>query len=103
MEKKNLKTKATASIFLTLFLMSMLSSAFITQLVAALPNGSLVGLWHFDEGTGSTASDSSGNGNDGTLSGGKFGNALIFDGVDDYVHIPYDVSLDITGEITIEA
>ena len=27
----------------------------------------LVGLWHFDEGSGDTAADNSGNGNDGTL------------------------------------
>ena len=98
-----MKTKATASIFLTLFLLSILSSAFITPLVAASPNGSLVGLWHFDEGMGSTASDSSGNGNDGTLSGGKFGNALSFDGVGDYVEVPDSSSLDITGSITLEA
>jgi hypothetical protein len=46
----------------------------------------LVGEWHFD----GDAKDSSGNGNDGTIYGatfveGKFGKALSFDGVDDYV------------------
>jgi len=55
-------------------------------------NTDIKGLWHFTDGTGSTASDASGNGNNGTLtngpiwtSSGKFGNALAFDGVDDYV------------------
>ena len=54
----------------------------------------LVGYWKFDEGSGTTASDSSGYGNTGTLSTGasapgwttgKVGGALSFDGVDDYV------------------
>ena len=45
----------------------------------------LVGWWRFDDGTGTTAADSSGNGNDGTLMGsltwttdGKMGGALQF-------------------------
>ncbi|MFZ5985502.1 MAG: LamG domain-containing protein [Bacillota bacterium] len=54
----------------------------------------LVGCWSFFEGGGTTVRDISGNGNTGTLlpagSGptwttGKFGNALSFDGTDDYV------------------
>ena len=54
----------------------------------------LVGYWTFDEGSGTTASDSSGNNNTGTLTGGptwatgKIGGALSFDGVDDYIAIP---------------
>jgi hypothetical protein len=57
---------------------------------AADPN--LVGWWKFDEGSGTTADDSSGNGNDGTLQGnpqwvaGKIGGALEFDG-DDSVNV----------------
>ncbi|MBC8185657.1 T9SS type A sorting domain-containing protein, partial [candidate division KSB1 bacterium] len=52
-----------------------------------------VGLWHFNEGSGTTASDASGNGNDGQIIGaswttqGKFSNALSFDGNDDRVQI----------------
>ena len=57
---------------------------------------SLVGCWKFDEGSGTIAYDSSGNGNDGTLVladnaissawvSGMYGSALSFDGVDDYV------------------
>ena len=43
-----------------------------------------VGIWLFDEGKGGTAADTSGNGNDGTISGakwaeGKFGGALEFE------------------------
>ena len=53
------------------------------------------GFWKFDETSGSTAADSSGNSRDGTLVNmenadwvaGKYGNALEFDGVDEYVEI----------------
>ena len=44
-----------------------------------------VGQWNFDEKSGTTAYDTSGNGNDGTLTNGpswargKFGSALSFD------------------------
>ena len=59
----------------------------------------LVAEWHFDEGSGSVAADSSGNGNDGVIHGatwveGKYGKALSFDGVDDYVDCGNDASLD---------
>jgi hypothetical protein len=53
----------------------------------------LVGSWHFNEGSGTVAYDSSGNNNNGTLVNsptwvdGKFGKALSFDGIDDYVNI----------------
>jgi prepilin-type N-terminal cleavage/methylation domain-containing protein len=56
-------------------------------------NSDLVGYWKLDEGTGTTANDSSGNGNTGTLTNGptwitgKVDNALSFDGVDDYIRI----------------
>ena len=55
-----------------------------------LMNG-LVGWWKFDEGSGTIAYDSSGNGNHGNLNNGptwtsgKIGGALSFDGVDDLV------------------
>ncbi len=69
----------------------------------------LVGYWTFDEGQGTTAFDSSGNGLDGTLMGnpkwvsGQVGGALDFDGNDDYVQIPDDPLLALTKEITIAA
>jgi len=79
----------------------------------------VVGAWHFDEGEGTIAHDTSGEGNDGTLYDanstnddgntppqwvdGKFGKALEFDGVDDYVEVPDSESLNITDEITVMA
>jgi hypothetical protein len=64
--------------------------------------------WKFDESSGTTASDSSGNNNAGTLTNmvgtewtaGKSGNALSFDGVDDYV-TRSALSANIAGECTI--
>lgn len=69
----------------------------------------LVGYWRFDEGSGTVAGDSSGNGNTGTLTNGPqwvkgvSGNALQFDGLDDYVAISSSSSLTIPGnQITVE-
>jgi hypothetical protein len=68
----------------------------------------LVGYWKFDEGSGSTVVDISGNGNTGTLNSGpvwvdgKFGKALSFDGVDDHVQVPQSSSLDVTDQISVE-
>ena len=67
----------------------------------------LVGWWRLDEGSGTTAADSSGNGNDGTLQGnpqwvtGVVGSALEFDGDGDYVNCGNDAIFDITEEITL--
>ncbi len=72
----------------------------------------LVGLWHFSQN--STASngvkDSSPYGNNGTATNsplftnsGKFGTAWRFDDVNDYVDAGNAASLNITGNITIEA
>ena len=75
----------------------------------ALAATGLVGYWKFDEGSGTTASDSSGNGNTGTLHGGatwtvgKSANALDFNGVNGYVQIPQSSSLDVTAQVTVEA
>jgi len=62
-----------------------------------LPGGTgLVAYWSFDEGSGLVAGDVSGNGHDGVLTNfpalptwvvGKVGEALDFDGVDDYIDI----------------
>jgi len=52
----------------------------------------LITLWHFDEGTGATASDSSGHYDTGTIVGaptwttGVFGDALTFNGTSQYVY-----------------
>jgi len=63
--------------------------------------GGLVGCWNLDETSGLTAADGSGSGNNGTLvngptwnpTGGQIGGALVFDGIDDYVDLGTDSSL----------
>jgi prepilin-type N-terminal cleavage/methylation domain-containing protein len=70
-----------------------------------------VGAWSFETlGTGNVVFDSSGYGNNGTVYGAtlvagmeQLGNALQFDGVDDYVDCGNNASLNITDEITISA
>jgi len=66
-----------------------------------------VGLWHFNEGSGHGAHDETSYQNDGSISGaewsdGKFGGALGFDGIDDYVLVPNSPSLNVES-ITMEA
>ena len=79
----------------------------ISYLTKGLPSG-LVGLWHFDEGEGNFACDNSMYGNNGTLINGpqwvyaKFGQALSFNGVDEYVEIASDLSI-MPATLTVEA
>ena len=86
------------------YLCWMMAASF---LVAAPAYSAQVGVWSFEEGSGTTTADGSGNGNLGILSGGPLwiagptGNGLEFDGnrvlVDDHP------SLDIAGPITVAA
>jgi len=69
-----------------------------------------VAQWTLDDGAGTIAADSSGNGNDGVLIGeplwvaGIIGGALELDGVDDYVDCGNPSMLDFgTGDFTISA
>jgi hypothetical protein len=62
--------------------------------VAKAADPALLGWWQFDEGTGTTVKDSSGNGHDGTLIGGatwttgRFGGGIQLNGTSAYVSIP---------------
>jgi glucose/arabinose dehydrogenase len=72
------------------------------------PATGLVGAWSFDETAGTTASDASGNGNTGAISGatrgtGRYGGALSFDGVNDWVTVNDTNALDLTTGMTLEA
>jgi hypothetical protein len=79
--------------------------------IAGATTGSLAALWHFDESTGLSASDSSGNGNSGVLTGntvppafapGKFGNAINFNGVDNFVQVADNAGLEPSSQVTVE-
>jgi len=69
-----------------------------------------VGYWKFDENTGTTVYDRSGNGNDGTFVNspswvqGKHGTALDFNGSNEYINCGNDSSIDMTtNDFTVEA
>jgi hypothetical protein len=71
-----------------------------------VPISGLVGWWNFDEGSGTSAADSSGNGNTGTLhgsplptwtTGGYYNGALSFDGAQNYVSVPTSASLNLSS------
>ncbi len=59
------------------------------SLLAGTAQAGLVAHWSLDDGSGTIAHDSSGNGNDGTLMGGPVWaeQGIAFDGVDDWIDI----------------
>ncbi len=87
-----------------------LGAALIGMIVQARgQTAGLVAAYGFNEGTGTTAGDISGNGNNGTIDGatwttsGKYGGALVFNGTSALVTITDSASLDLTTGMTIEA
>jgi len=83
-----------------------LSPAEVADLYSFAPGP--VGHWKFDEGSGTSAVDSSGNGNAGTLTNGptwtqgKIGKAVNFDGSNDVVNVG-DISAFNLSQLTVEA
>ncbi len=76
----------------------------------SLPTSGLVGYWKFDEGSGTSAADSSGKGNTGTLANsptwtttGKDAGALTLNGTSQYVTVPDSASLNLSGSWTASA
>jgi chitodextrinase len=69
----------------------------------------LVAAYSFNEGSGTTVNDASGNGNSGTISGatwttaGKYGSALVFNGRSSRVNINDSASLHLSSGMTLEA
>jgi glucose/arabinose dehydrogenase len=73
------------------------------------PAPGLVAAFGFDEGVGGSVADASGRGNGGVVAGagwaagGRFGSALSFDGVNDWVTVADAASLDLAAGMTLEA
>ena len=69
----------------------------------------LVAYYSFDQGSGTTVTDVSGNNNTGSIVGatwttsGKFNGALSFDGTNQRVDIPNTASLQLSSAMTLEA
>jgi PKD repeat protein len=84
------------------------NEATATTLAGPPPISGLVAAYNFDEGSGVTVADASGNGNTGTINGaswtpqGKYGSALSFDGVNDLVAITGSASLNVSTAMTLE-
>lgn len=105
--KKSQKNETSLLILVLLFAFSWPSlNSFGNANLSEDYSDNLVAYWNFDEGIGDILYDRSGNGYDGKIYGAKWvvgirGEALYFDGVDDYVDIG-DV-LDFDGDFTISA
>ncbi|MEO5953384.1 MAG: LamG-like jellyroll fold domain-containing protein, partial [Chloroflexia bacterium] len=76
---------------------------------APLSENGAVAAFGFDEASGLSVLDSSGSANVGTLLGaariakGKYGGAVVFDGIDDVIEIPSSASLNLPLGLTLEA
>jgi len=79
----------------------------ISNVGSASTTAPLKGYWRFDEGSGNTAADASGNNNHGQLinaptwTAGHDGSAVSLDGINDFVEVNDAASLDIAGVFTI--
>ena len=84
-------------------------TGYITVATVSANTGGLVAAYNFEEASGATVVDASGQGNHGAISGaarttsGKFGRALSFDGVNDWVAVNDANSLDLTTGMTLAA
>jgi hypothetical protein len=84
------------------------NAATSAAVAVAVHNTGVVAAYGFDEPSGTTASDGV-NGHHGTVTGatrvptGRYGGALSFDGIDDWVSIPHDPALNLSAGMTIEA
>jgi len=76
------------------------------------PSGYTRGLWHLNEGNGTAVNDSSGqspanhgtlNPNGGNWEAGRYGSCYNFTGIDELVSVSDASSLNVTGELTLEA
>mgnify|MGYP001097735232 CR=1 FL=1 len=83
--------------------------SFETLPFAPVTDPNLVGWWKFDDGSGVNVFDSSGHGNHGSFIGdpqwviGQNGDALQFDGIDDWVEVPHAANLTVDNEVTVMA
>ncbi len=77
--------------------------------VTSAADPSLVGWWKLDETSGTTAADSSGNGNTGTVNGpatwvaGQLGGGLQLSGTNNFVECGNGASLNMRAQVTLSA
>ena len=91
--------RRTISIFFFIFLLDLAAPRVV--------DANLIGWWKLNEGSGTTAIDSTGNGNDGIFQGdprwatGVHGGAIELDGVGDYLDCGAGDPLNLTDQVTI--
>src|SRR5438132_3668388 len=109
LDVKKASARGLAIGFATALVSLSTGSAKATSAQTAVAGSGLVAAYSFDEGSGTTAADSSGDGNTGTISNatwtpaGKFGSALSFNGTSSWLTVPDSSSLDLTTAMTLEA
>lgn len=97
-----MKAKYSLTVIVILFVVGALASSSH----ARIDLNNLVGMWLFDEGQDDVAADESANKNEGILQNGtkwvegQSGEALQFDGSDDFVDVGNAENLSITGDFT---
>src|SRR5262245_14905171 len=102
-------TLVKANAFKNNFDPSAAATAWFANAASPVAGSGLVAYWKFDEGSGTTVADASGNGNKGTLvneplwTAGRVGNALYFDGINDNITVPDSNSLDLSNSFTLSA
>ena len=100
------KPNGTGAVLLAIIVF-LLSRSSPTSAQSGSPG--LVAAYSFDEGTGNSVADLSGNNINGTVVGatwvanGMYGNALAFNGISSYVDLGNRTALQLTGSMTIEA
>src|SRR5262249_40455796 len=88
--------------------LSSYSNTSTASTTGAPPPSGLVAAYGFNEGSGTSVTDASGNGNNGTVSNttwstaGKFGGALQFNGSSSLVTVPDSASLHLSSGMTLE-
>lgn len=85
----------------------MLCAVMISAVSSRAADGP-VAEWMFDEGSGNVVKDMTGNGNDGKINGATWvkqgdGYAMSFDGLDDVIDCGVGSTLDISGNLTLQA
>ena len=84
--------RITLASFMAIFLLIAL------PVLADIDPKNIMGMWLLDEGKGGIATDLSEQGNDGEIHGakwvdGKFGKALEFDGVSNWIEVPHSATV----------
>ena len=109
MFRSGFRARSVATVFRLASLLVFVLAACLGSGTARAQATGLVASYSFEEGSGTTVGDASGNNNTGTLSNatwtasGKYGKSLSFNGTNSVVNIPDAATLRLTTAMTLEA